>query len=154
MDEESLTVLLEETWRLHLISDAPLAVFLSSGVDSWSVANLAQRAARTPVHTSTLALEDEELNEGQPARRIAAAIGTQHQEVLLTEEKLVEGLNAALNTFDQPHTRRTQLVLHLARHAENRIQGGSTFPPRSARAGSGRASRRAPIYHRAALLGR
>jgi hypothetical protein len=35
-------MLLEETLRLHLISDAPLAVFLFSGMDSWSVATLAR----------------------------------------------------------------------------------------------------------------
>ena len=102
MDEESLSAVLQETLRLHLISDVPLAVFLSSGVDSSSVANLAQRAACTPVHTFTLALEDEQLNEGRAARRIAAAIGTQHQEVLLTEQEFVEGLDAALDSLDQP----------------------------------------------------
>jgi asparagine synthase (glutamine-hydrolysing) len=102
MDEESLSAVLEETLRLHLISDVPLAVFLSSGVDSSSVANLAQRAACTPVHTFTLAFEDEQLNEGHAARRIAASIGTQHQEVLLTEQEFVEGLDAALDSLDQP----------------------------------------------------
>ena len=80
----------------------PLAVFLSGGVDSSVVANLAQRAAQSPIHTFTLAFEEQELNEGPIARRIAAAIGTQHHEVVLTEAHFVENLEAALDSLDQP----------------------------------------------------
>jgi asparagine synthase (glutamine-hydrolysing) len=102
MDEETLAALLEEGLRLHLASDVPLAVFLSGGVDSSVMANLAQRAARSPIHTFTLAFEEQELNEGPIARRIAAAIGTQHHEVVLTQGHFVENLEAALDGLDQP----------------------------------------------------
>ena len=102
MDEAGLAAVLEEGLRLHLASDVPLAVFLSSGVDSSVVANLAQLAAKSPVHTFTLAFEEQELNEGPIARRIAAAIGTQHHEVVLTEGSFVESLEAALDSLDQP----------------------------------------------------
>ena len=101
-DENSLAAILEEGLRLHLASDVPLAVLLSGGVDSSAVANLAQRAARSPIHTFTLAFEEHELNEGPIARRIAAAIGTEHHEVMLTEGHFVENLEAALDRLDQP----------------------------------------------------
>jgi asparagine synthase (glutamine-hydrolysing) len=101
-DEHSLAAILEEGLRLHLASDVPLAVLLSGGVDSSVTANLAQRAAQTPIHTFTLAFEEDELNEGPVARRIAAAIGTQHHEVVLTEGRFVENLEAALDSLDQP----------------------------------------------------
>ena len=45
-DEDHLAAVLEEGLRLHLASDVPLAVFLSGGVDSSVLANLAQRAAQ------------------------------------------------------------------------------------------------------------
>jgi asparagine synthase (glutamine-hydrolysing) len=102
MDENGLAAILEETLRLHLASDVPLAVFLSGGVDSSVMANLAQRAATSPIHTFTLAFEEQELNEGPIARRIAAAIGTEHHEVVLTEESFVANLEAALDSLDQP----------------------------------------------------
>jgi asparagine synthase (glutamine-hydrolysing) len=102
MDEETLAGVLEEGLRLHLASDVPLAVFLSGGVDSSAVANLAQRANRAPIHTFTLAFEDPELNEGPFARRIAAAIGTRHHEVVLSEGGFVGQLEAALDSLDQP----------------------------------------------------
>jgi asparagine synthase (glutamine-hydrolysing) len=102
MDEDGLAAVLEEGLRLHLASDVPLAVFLSGGIDSSAMANLAQRAAKTPIHTFTLAFEEQELNEGPIAKRIAAAIGTQHHEVVLTEGRFVENLEAALDSLDQP----------------------------------------------------
>jgi len=102
MDEDGLTAVLQEGLRLHLASDVPLAVFLSGGVDSSAMANLAQRAAESPIHTFTLAFEEQELSEGPIARRIAAAIGTQHHEVVLTEGHFVENLEAALDSLDQP----------------------------------------------------
>jgi asparagine synthase (glutamine-hydrolysing) len=101
-DEDSLAAILGEGLRLHLESDVPLAILLSSGVDSSAVANLAQLAAQSPIHTFTLAFEEEELNEGPIARQIAAAIGTQHHEVVLTEAHFVENLQGALDSLDQP----------------------------------------------------
>jgi asparagine synthase (glutamine-hydrolysing) len=101
-DEDSLAATLDEGLRLHLESDVPLAVLLSGGVDSSAVANLAQLAAQSPIHTFTLAFEEDELNEGPIAKRIAAAIGTQHHEVVLTEARFVENLETALDSLDQP----------------------------------------------------
>ena len=102
MDEEQLAGILEEGLRLHLASDVPLAVFLSGGIDSSVMANLAQRAAKSPIHTFTLAFEEQELNEGPIARQIAAALGTEHHEVVLTEQHFVDNLGAALDSLDQP----------------------------------------------------
>ena len=102
MDDDTLAAILEEGLKLHLASDVPLAVFLSGGVDSSVMANLAQRAARSPIHTFTLAFKEQELNEGPIARRIADAIGTQHHEVVLTEERFVASLEPALDSLDQP----------------------------------------------------
>jgi asparagine synthase (glutamine-hydrolysing) len=102
MTEGELADTLQESVRLHLASDVPLVVFLSGGVDSSAVANLAQKASTTPVHTFTLAFEEQERNEGLFSRQIAEAIGTQHQEVVLTEQRFLDGLEAALDSLDQP----------------------------------------------------
>lgn len=102
VDEGEVSRVLDETLRIHLASDVPLAVFLSAGVDSSAVANLAQRASDEPVHTFTLAFEESSLNEGPFARRIAEAIGTRHNEVVLTEDRFVSQLDRALDALDQP----------------------------------------------------
>ena len=64
--------------------------------------NLAQRFSGEPVHTFTLAFEEEEYNEAIRARRIADALGTQHHEWLLTEWQFVTQLEEALGSLDQP----------------------------------------------------
>ena len=93
---------LEESMRLHLQSDVPVGIFLSGGVDSAAITNLAQRFSGEPVHTFTLAFEEEEYNEAVNARRVADALGTQHREVLLTEGQFVAQLEEALDSLDQP----------------------------------------------------
>jgi len=100
--EEELAAVLEESVRRHLVSDVPLGVFLSGGIDSSSVANLARHAALGPVHTFTLAFEEEEFNEGHAARAIARAIGTEHREVMLTEQRFLGQMEQALDSLDQP----------------------------------------------------
>lgn len=102
MDETRLAAALDECVRLHLASDVPLGVFLSGGVDSSAVANLAQRTSTVPIHTFTLAFEEAGYDEGPVARRVAEAIGTTHREVVLTEQRFVAQLDAALDSLDQP----------------------------------------------------
>jgi asparagine synthase (glutamine-hydrolysing) len=93
---------LEDSVKSHLISDAPLGIFLSGGIDSSAVANLAQRNSNTKLSTFTLSFEEAEFNEGKIAERIAMAIGTNHQEFVLTEEIFLNHLEDALDSLDQP----------------------------------------------------
>ena len=102
IEEAELAQVLEESVHLHLASDVPLAVFLSAGIDSATVANIANKNSQAPVHTFTLAFEETDYSEGVMAKRIAEAIGTQHQEVVLTEEQFIANLDAALDSLDQP----------------------------------------------------
>ncbi len=100
--EDELAQVLQDSVRLHLASDVPLGVFLSGGVDSSAVANLAQRAAGDRVNTFTLNFDEAEFSEGRIARQVAEAIGTRHQELVLTEAHFVAKLDAALDSLDQP----------------------------------------------------
>jgi asparagine synthase (glutamine-hydrolysing) len=102
LDEVELAAQLRRCVRLHLASDAPLGIFLSGGIDSSAVANLAQQAAGETINTFTLAFEEEKFNEGEIARQIAAAIGTRHHELVLTERRFTNELDAALESLDQP----------------------------------------------------
>ena len=100
--EPQLAEALKESVRGHLLSDVPVAVLLSAGVDSTSVANLVKKTSSAPVHTFTLAFEDEEHHKGNIAKQIADAIGTHHHEAVLTEQQFISQLEAALNSMDQP----------------------------------------------------
>lgn len=101
-DERMFGAELEQSVQLHLASDVPLGVFLSGGVDSSAIANLAQKASASQIHTFTLAFEEAERNEGSFARQVAQAIGTQHQEFVLTQRYFLDHLDKALDSLDQP----------------------------------------------------
>jgi asparagine synthase (glutamine-hydrolysing) len=101
-DEERVRDWLKESCALHMISDVPIGVFLSSGVDSSAVANLCRRISDRPLNTFTLTFDDPEYDEGPMARKIAEAIGTDHHEIPLTESDFVSNLDHAIQVLDQP----------------------------------------------------
>jgi asparagine synthase (glutamine-hydrolysing) len=97
----SVRALLEKTVESHLIADVPVGVFLSSGIDSTTLAALAaQRTAS--LHTVTVVFQEQEFNEAELARRTAQRLGTQHQELPLSGADMLERLGEAVDAFDQP----------------------------------------------------
>jgi len=102
IDEAELKDVIKDSVARHLIADVPLGVFLSGGIDSSAVAALAQRANEAPVHTFTLSFEEQAYNEGEFARAIARAIGTEHRDIRLTESHFAAALDTAIDTLDQP----------------------------------------------------
>jgi asparagine synthase (glutamine-hydrolysing) len=102
VDENELAQVLQESVRVHLVSDVPLGIFLSGGIDSSAVANLAQKAAGDQVSTFTLSFDEAEFSEGAIARQVSDAIGTQHRDLVLSEGQFISRLDAALDSLDQP----------------------------------------------------
>lgn len=100
--DQDVAMALEDSVRRHLASDVPLGVFLSGGVDSSAIANVAKRVSRDPVHSFTLAFSEQERNEGGIARAVSKAIGTQHHEIVLRQEGFVDRLDEAMGSLDQP----------------------------------------------------
>lgn len=100
--QEDVAAALEDSVRRHLASDVPLGVFLSGGVDSSAVANIARRVSRDPVHSFTLAFTEQERNEGDIARAVSRAIGTEHHEILLRQHDFLARLDEAIGSLDQP----------------------------------------------------
>lgn len=93
--------LLESAVTSHLMADVPVAVFLSSGIDSTAIAALASRA-RAGIHTFTVAFADAEFNEAEIARRTASRLGTDHSELTLSDQEMIARLDEAIAAFDQP----------------------------------------------------
>lgn len=99
---KSTQAVLEEAVRQHLVSDVPLGIFLSGGVDSSVIAALAQRSSERPVTTFNVRFEEARYDESPHARRVAEALGTDHREVTLKEADFSAQLEDALECIDQP----------------------------------------------------
>ncbi len=99
---ENLRAELEDAVRLRLISDVPLGIFLSGGIDSSAITALAVRVAGKGVRTFTISVDEARFDESNHARAVAAALGTVHTEVRLSESVFKAQLSDALESIDQP----------------------------------------------------
>jgi asparagine synthase (glutamine-hydrolysing) len=95
----------EDSVRAHLVSDVPVAVFLSAGLDSGLIAALARRNLPEPPATFTLrfdVLAGTPLDEGPPAAEVARVLGTRHIERMVDRADFAGLWPAALAAMDQP----------------------------------------------------
>ncbi|MDP9149032.1 MAG: asparagine synthase (glutamine-hydrolyzing), partial [Myxococcota bacterium] len=94
---------LRESVRSHLVSDVPVAVFLSGGIDSTAIAALAAEARSGDIDTFTVRLaEDPAIDEAPIARRTAGVLGTRHHDVMLGESDALSLAGKWLTSLDQP----------------------------------------------------
>jgi asparagine synthase (glutamine-hydrolysing) len=114
--------LLERSVLSRLVSDVPLGVFLSGGLDSTLIAAVAARASQKPIKTFTVGYDIGGVNETAPARRTAERLGTEHYELILTQEQLLSRVPALLACMDQPIADQALVSLHaIAEHARGEV---------------------------------
>ncbi|MDQ3011367.1 MAG: asparagine synthase (glutamine-hydrolyzing) [Acidobacteriota bacterium] len=93
--------LLRESVELHLVSDVPVGVFLSGGIDSSAIVALMNEQGHT-AHTFSVIFADSNYDESVYARQVAERFRTDHTEIHLTEGEMLSQLPAALAAMDQP----------------------------------------------------
>jgi asparagine synthase (glutamine-hydrolysing) len=93
---------LEESVRMHLVSDVPLGVFLSGGMDSSALVALMAAVSTQRPKTFSVVFEETELSEENYSRLVAQRFGTDHCEIRLTETQLLDMLPDAIAALDQP----------------------------------------------------
>lgn len=98
----AIRAILDESVRLHLISDVPLGVFLSGGIDSSALVALASPFRDKPLTTLSVTFTEREYNEARYAWLVAKQYRTDHREVLLTSQNLFDELPRIFAAMDQP----------------------------------------------------
>ena len=93
---------LEAAVERHLMSDVPLGVFLSGGLDSSALAAMVARATRGPLQTFAVGFSEREANELPYARQAAAHIGAEHHEVTVTPGEFFAALPRLVWHEDEP----------------------------------------------------
>jgi asparagine synthase (glutamine-hydrolysing) len=105
---DALEALLKEAVRLRLVSDVPLGVFLSGGVDSSTVAALmAETGPR--VKSFTIGFEADAFDEAAHARAVARHIGADHTEFTLTSAEAMAAIPRLAAAYDEPFADSSQL---------------------------------------------
>jgi len=99
---EHLLELLAESVRLRLVSDVPLGVLLSGGVDSSTVAALAVRASSEAVKTFSISFAESSFDESSYARAVAKYLGTDHHEERLSANLAANLVSEIGSWMDEP----------------------------------------------------
>jgi asparagine synthase (glutamine-hydrolysing) len=89
--KEELDALLQDAVREHLISDVPLGVWLSGGIDSSTILHYAARASSSQLKTFSISFRGRSFDETEYVHRAAKQYGTDHQELDLSPEQDLQG---------------------------------------------------------------
>lgn len=98
---EELHERLEDAVHSHLVSDVPLGVFLSGGIDSSAVVALAASRGQPP-RTVSLVFRERGFSEAEYIRTIVSRFRTDHVELVVAGEDALRALPAAFGSMDQP----------------------------------------------------
>jgi len=97
-----LRIRLEETLRSHLISDVPVGLFLSGGLDSSGLGALMARMVSKPIKTFAVGFRDRAVDELSWARMLAGSIGSEHYETVVTPRGFFDALPHMVWQEDEP----------------------------------------------------
>lgn len=99
--ERRLHELLIDAFSKRMISDVPVGVFLSGGIDSSLVASLLQKNYGN-IHTFTIGFDDERYNEAHIAKEVAQHLGTTHTEFTLNISDAYDTLQGFYDIYSEP----------------------------------------------------
>jgi asparagine synthase (glutamine-hydrolysing) len=104
--------ILEESVRLRLMSDVPLGMFLSGGIDSSAIAALMARMIDRPLQTFSVAFKDRAFNELEYARQVARAINADSHEIVIDDRDFFGALPKLVWHEDEPIAHPSSVPLY------------------------------------------
>jgi len=119
--EAELLSTLRGAVRSHLMSDVPLGVFLSGGLDSGSIVALMHELGVHPIRTFTIGFEEKSFSELDDARQVATRYGTEHHELIVRPDAIAL-LPRLVRSFDEPFADSSAIpVFHVSELARRHV---------------------------------
>ena len=100
--ENELERILTESFSLRLISDVPVGVFLSGGIDSTLVTALLQKKSINPLKTFTIGFKEKNYDEAPYAKAISKHLGTDHYELYCGSKESLNIIKNFSEIYDEP----------------------------------------------------
>jgi asparagine synthase (glutamine-hydrolysing) len=109
--------------RSHLMSDVPLGLFLSGGIDSSGLLALMAPMVKEPVRTFAVGFSEREANELAYARLAARSAGAEHREVVVSPEEFFQSLPGLVWHEDEPISFPSSIPLYfVSRLAQDHVK--------------------------------
>ena len=102
-------LMLSKIVKKQMISDVPVGCFLSGGVDSSLIASMMQEHSMMPINTFTIGINGSSIDEAKRAKELASHIGSNHNEIYLTEDDIVDTVPRALKLYGEPFADSSQI---------------------------------------------
>ena len=106
---KKIEVFLNNSVKEHMISDVPIGCFLSGGIDSSLISALMQKNSLRKIKTFNIGFEDKFLDESNYARKIAEHIGTEHNNVIFSNQNIIDLVPKLNEVYDEPFADSSQL---------------------------------------------
>jgi asparagine synthase (glutamine-hydrolysing) len=97
----------------QLVADVPVGTFLSGGIDSSLITAIAQRCVSQPIRSFTIGFDEAGFDEAVFAKKVAAAIGTEHTELYISPRDALDVIPSLPAMFDEPFADSSQIPTHL-----------------------------------------
>ncbi|WP_323595672.1 asparagine synthase (glutamine-hydrolyzing) [Aliarcobacter butzleri] len=97
-----LEEILTESFNLRMVSDVPVGMFLSGGIDSSLVTAILQKNSSTKLNTFTIGFNEKETNEAVWAKKVADYLGTNHTELYINPQDAFDNITKLPDMFDEP----------------------------------------------------
>lgn len=107
--KEQLKYLLKEAVRRRMVADVPIGAFLSGGYDSSLVCAIAQELSPEPIKTFSIGFYDKKFNEAVYAKQIAKTLGTEHKELYIDEQDMLDVVDSIPRYYDEPFADSSQI---------------------------------------------
>ena len=109
--------------KKQMITDVPIGAFLSGGIDSSLIVCLMQNLSSDPINTFTIGFNDKNFDESKYARKIANHLGTNHNELILSHNDLINQATRMHEVYDEPFADSSQIpTFILSKFARSKVK--------------------------------
>lgn len=107
--KQELERLLKEAVAGQMAADVPLGAFLSGGIDSSLIVSLMQAQSTQKIKSFTIGFEEQDYNEAEYAKEIAAYLGTAHTELYVSKQDALDTVLHLHEAFSEPFADSSQI---------------------------------------------